>query len=163
MALVNDPNPPLKVRSEPNVETGRVVGELEDGVFVTVEREEQGWFQITIPVQGWIAKNRTISTCGEKMETVQFAPGGDAAEIADEFVGAGSHQYRLKLDKGQTLTLRSQAGPLPSVQAPDGSYLTGMIDDRTSWSTQLPQSGEYTFEMESNFRGYQYDFVLQVQ
>jgi hypothetical protein len=163
MALVNDPNPPLQVRSEPSVETGRVVGQLEDGVFVTVEREEQGWFKITIPLEGWIAKNRTVSTCGEKLETVRFAPGGDAAEIADEFVGTGSHQYRLQLDKGQTLSLKSEVGPLPSVQAPDGSYLTGMSEDRTTWSTQLPQSGEYTFEMESNYRGYKYDFVVQVK
>lgn len=161
MAIVKDDNPPLNVRSRPGMD-GTIVGQLKDGSFVSVEREQDGWFKIVEPA-GWIAKTKTASRCGQKVEQVSFRPGSTGAQLADEFLGSGSHKYRLSLAQGQTLRVRGTVGPMPAVIAPDGKYLVGLDEARGDWSIVLPRSGEYTFEMDSNFRGYKYEFSVDVR
>jgi hypothetical protein len=161
MAIVNDDNPPLNVRTQPNADAA-VVSTLENGIFVNVKQEKDGWFEIAEPA-GWIAKSKTANRCGEKVEQVQFGPGKSDTELADEFLGTGSHQYKMQLAKGQKLTIQGEVGPMPAVIAPDGRYLVSMDEKPRSWSTELPSSGEYTFELDSNFRGYKYDFSVEVK
>jgi hypothetical protein len=161
MAVVRDNNPPLNVRSQPGTDSA-IVGQLNDGNFVSVRRELNGWFEIAEP-NGWIAKSKTVSRCGEKVETVQFNPGKTGTNIADEFLGTGYHRYKLSLGQGQTLKIAGSVGPMPAVVAPDGKYLVGMDQAQRQWQTTLPTSGEYTIEMDSNFRGYKYDFAVEVQ
>ena len=57
-AVVSDPNPPLNVRSSPQVRDSEIVGKLNNNTFVSVAEEQNGWLRITDP-PGWIAKNRT--------------------------------------------------------------------------------------------------------
>jgi Bacterial SH3 domain len=161
MAIVKDDNPPLNVRDEPNA-TSTIVGTVSDGTFVSVKQEQDGWLEITEP-KGWIAKTKTASQCGQKVEQVSFGAGQTSATLSDEFLGAGSHQYKLVLGKGQTLTVTGAVGPMPAVIAPDGKYLVGMDEAKGAWATELPSSGEYTFEMDSNFRGYKYEFSVDVK
>ncbi len=161
MAIVKDDNPPLNVRDQPNT-AGVIVGTVPDGTFVSVKQEQAGWLEITEP-QGWIAKSKTASQCGQKVEQVSFGAGQTRASLSDEFIGVGRHRYKLALGQGQTLTLKSEVGPMPAVIAPDGKYLLGLDEAQGTWATALPSSGEYTFEMDSNFRGYKYDFSVDVQ
>lgn len=161
MAIVKDDNPPLNVRDQPST-AGAIVGTVTDGTFVSVKQEQSGWLEITEP-QGWIAKTKTASQCGQKVEQVSFGAGQTSATLSDEFLGVGSHQYKLALGQGQTLTVKGEVGPMPAVIAPDGKYLVGMDEAKGTWATQLPSSGEYTFEMDSNFRGYKYDFSVDVK
>jgi hypothetical protein len=164
MAKVNDPESPLNVRSQPTTEGSQIVGTLRNGEFVTVEREQDGWLQISIPMSGWIAKNRTESGCNQKLEQVSFAAGQDQVTIRDRFIGTGSHRYVLQAKQGQTITVTREAGAFPAVIAPNGKYLTGDPDDRrTDWSGTAPQTGEYIFQLDSNFRGYPYAFSVQIQ
>jgi hypothetical protein len=160
MAIVKD-STPLNVRDQPSTD-GAIVGTVTDGTFVNVKQEKSGWLEIAQPA-GWIAKSKTASQCGQKVEQVSFGAGQTSATLSDEFLGAGNHQYKLALGQGQTLTITGAVGPLPAVIAPDGKYLIGMDEARGTWRTQLPSSGEYTFEMDSNFRGYKYDFAVEVQ
>jgi Bacterial SH3 domain len=161
MAIVKDDNPPLNVRDQPNG-TSTIVGTVSDGTFVSVKQEQDGWLEITEP-KGWIAKTKTASQCGQKVEQVSFGAGQTSATLTDEFLGAGSHQYKLALGKGQTLTVTGAVGPMPAVIAPDGKYLVGMDEAKGTWATELPSSGEYTFEMDSNFRGYKYEFLVDAK
>ncbi len=161
MAIVKDDNPPLNVRDQPNT-AGAIVGTVTDGTFVTVKQEQAGWLEITEP-QGWIAKSKTASQCGQKVEQVSFGAGQTSASLADEFLGVGSHRYKLALSQGQTLTVKGEVGPMPAVIAPDGKYLIGMDEAQGTWATALPSSGEYIFELDSNFRGYKYDFSVDVK
>lgn len=161
MAIVKDDDPPLNVRAQPNTDAA-IVGTLEEGMFVSVKQERDGWFEIAEPA-GWIAKNKTASRCGQKVEQVEFGTGKSGAELSDEFLGTGSHQYKMKLDKGQKLTVKGEVGPMPAVIGPDGKYLVGMEDKPDAWSTELPSSGEYTLELDSNYRGYKYDFSVEVK
>lgn len=60
--VVNDPESPLNVRSLPNIKS-ESVGKLDNGTAVTSVTEQNGWIQISDPVQGWIAKSRTRRVC----------------------------------------------------------------------------------------------------
>lgn len=61
--VVFDPGSPLNVRSMPKATRNNVVGQLEDGTPLTVVAEQNGWLQISSPIQGWVAKKRTKTVC----------------------------------------------------------------------------------------------------
>ncbi len=58
-----DSESPLNVRSTPDLKLGTVVGTLENGTRLTVLAEQNGWLQISSPVQGWVSKKRTKTAC----------------------------------------------------------------------------------------------------
>lgn len=61
--VVSDPESPLNVRSAPDDNPDNVLSTLDDGTPITVVNEQNGWLQISSPVQGWVAKNRTKTVC----------------------------------------------------------------------------------------------------
>jgi Bacterial SH3 domain len=163
MAKVDDPNPPMNVRSLPETSSAStVLGQLKNGTFITIVDEQANWFQISTPIKGWVAKVNTDSNCNQKVERVSFPDGGTSALIADYFIGTGTHSYRLNLAKGQTLSIGSDRGPLPAIITPDGKFLSSMSEAGT-WSGTLPSTGDYTLQMESNFKGYKYAFSVKVK
>jgi len=164
MAKINDPNPPANVRSQPitagSPADSPIVGNIKNGIFVTIVDQRDDWFKISTPMKGWVAIKITLSGCNQKEERVKFAKNRKDTTIADEFIGTGSHVYQLYLLKGQTLTLNPQKGPRPTVIAPNGNVLVESSDQSTSWSGKLPQSGNYQITLESNFKGYNYAFEV---
>jgi SH3-like domain-containing protein len=61
--VVSDPQSPLNVRSTPDDTLDNVVDTLKDGTPLTVVTEQNGWLQISSPVQGWVSKSRTKTVC----------------------------------------------------------------------------------------------------
>lgn len=165
MAVVADPESPLNVRSSPTTTGNNVVGQLKNGTFVSVTDQQEGWLQITDPVQGWIAKNRTESGCNQKTEEVRFAASANSASIRDRFIGTGSHEYVFQATQGQAMTLTVQDGPLPAVFAPDGQVINSPSpdDNRANWSDTLPATGAYKVVLDSNYKGYDYSFTVTIQ
>lgn len=165
MAIVNDPQPPLNVRSAPSTTADNVVGQIKNGTMVTVVDEQNGWLQIATPMRGWVAKNRTENGCNQKLERISLGDGRGTVPIKDRFIGTGDHRYVINVSQGQTLTITRDRGPFPSLIAPDGTRLVDgpMNEKRESWTGKLTQTGEYTLELESNFRGYRYSFLVEVK
>ncbi|MBD2325554.1 SH3 domain-containing protein [Alkalinema sp. FACHB-956] len=164
MAKVSDPNPPSNLRSQPSTASGStIVSQLKNGTFLTVVEEKDDWFRISTPAKGWIAKSVVQSGCNEKTERVTFAQGSIRATLGDQFIGTGSHIYRVQLSQGQTLTITRQKGPLPAVRDPKGKFLVGMDDRQASWTQKLALSGDYQIVLDSNYKGYQYRFQVEVQ
>lgn len=162
MVRVKDPNPPLNVRSSPNTDSSsNIVGQLQNGTYVSVEEEQSGWFRINEPT-GWIAKSRTESNCNLKVERVELGRGQTSATIADRFVGTGSHEYRLNLAKGQQITVTSSKGVIPWVVAPDRKFLNEGGNE-SAWTGEVPTTGNYTLMLDSNYKGYAYSFTIKVQ
>ncbi len=60
--IISDPNPPINVRQDAGVEFA-IVGKLDNGTQITVQSEKQGWLQISAPIAGWVAANRTKPIC----------------------------------------------------------------------------------------------------
>ncbi len=165
MARVNDPNPPLNVRSSPTTEGDNVVGQLKNGTFVTVATEQNGWLQIKTPMKGWVSKPQTDTGCNDKVERINLKDSSATVQVSDRFIGTGSHRYLVSGSKGQTFTITRDRGPFPLIVSPDGKILLGHESDeaRQSWSTQLDQTGDYTLELESNFKGYKYSFSIEAK
>lgn len=165
MALVNDPKPPLNVRSTPTTDGDNVVGQLKNGTLMTIADEQNGWLQIKSPLKGWVSKQQTTNSCNQKVERISLSTDDTAVQVVDRFVGSGSHRYVLPVKQGQTLTITHNRGPFPVIMAPDGTVLLGHEKDekRSTWSGQLAQTGDYVIELESNFRGYRYAFSMQMK
>lgn len=168
-AIVDDPNPPLNVRSSPNAEADNVVGKINNGSWVIVSNEQDGWLEIKasgdLPIEGWIAKNRTRSSCNLKNARIQFPSQGGTVAIADQIIGGGSHEYTFNAEAGQTLSITNHRTVFPMFFGPDGEpVIPGHYGDtRESWSGQLPATGTYKIAFESNFKGYEYDVEVELR
>lgn len=165
MAKVDDPTAPLNVRSRPEVAEGNIVGQLDDGTFVSVVGESDGWWEISDPESGWISKNLTDSSCNQMEARVTFPPNSVSVTLSDRLIGGGTHRYRLNALEGQTMTLRTNEPPLPLVRSPNGSEITdgAGMGNPTTWSGELPATGEYVLEYPSNFRGYDYQTEVEIR
>jgi uncharacterized protein YgiM (DUF1202 family) len=62
--LVNDPQPPLNIRSSPVELKDNVVGQVKNGEMLTVVGGNETWFQVSSPVQGWVDQSLTKTVCG---------------------------------------------------------------------------------------------------
>lgn len=164
MAQVNDPDGSLNVRSQPNATTSNIVGKLNNGTMVTVESQTNGWLQITNPVAGWIAQNRTDNSCTQKVAQVNFTPGSISFELRDRILGSGSHRYSFESSPGQRLTLTAREGPLPIVLTPNGTELNAEAasNGASTWTGSLSAPGKYTLDFPSNFRGFTYETLVEL-
>ena len=164
MAIVSDPNPPLNVRSRPQVNGSKIVGKLKNNTFVSVAEEQNGWLRITEP-PGWVAKNRTESSCAKVNQQINFLPGGNEAIVKGRIIGGGSHSYKIRATKNQTMIVRNRKGVFPLILTQNGKSLTGdnYTGNETEWTGKIPVTGNYTFELDSNFRGFEYEFFVRVR
>lgn len=168
MVKIADPNPPTNVRSSPEVKPNNIVGKIENGKLVSVKTEKNGWFQISEPA-GWISKKVTESSCNQKRQRISFPPNSSSVTISDRFIGTGTHEYLLKANQGQTMTVTVNKGSLPFIFPPGDKNrqkdLTGGGDNtgKKSWSGKLPATGDYILDLESNFKGYDYSFKVEAK
>ena len=164
MAIVVGPESPLNVRSSPDTQTSTVVGELENNVFVTITEDQDGWFQIDTPLTGWIAKNRTEYSCAVVDEAIDLNSTQNQALIKGKIIGGGTHQYRLLLTAGQTLKIDNELQVFPRVLDPSDQSLNEEIasTEIKRWSTTVAATGEYILQLDSNFRGFSYQFLVTV-
>jgi len=165
-AVVSDPNPPLNVRSHPQVSDSKIVGKLKNNTFVSVAQEQNGWLRITDPVPGWVAKNRTESSCSNVNQQINFLPGGDEAIVKGRIIGGGTHSYKIRAAKNQTMTVKNRGNKVfPQIVTPGGKLLAGdpYRGNETEWTGKMPVTGNYTFQLDSNFRGYEYEFYVRVR
>lgn len=166
MAIVDDPEAPLNVRNSPEVTEDNIISQLNNNTFVSVADEKSGWLQITNPVTGWVAKNRTRSSCAKVDQTITFSPEGDIAIVKGEIIGTGSHNYRVRMLQGQTLTIRNLGDAFPAIISPDGQLMTrepNVEGQESEWAGIIPVSGVYTLQLDSNFRGFEYQFLVQIE
>ncbi len=162
MAIVDDPEAPLNVRKSPEVKEGNIVGKLNNNAFVSVRDEQSGWLQISNPVTGWVAKNRTRSTCSKVDKTITFSPESDKAIVRGEIIGTGSHNYRVRMVQGQTLSIKNLGDVFPTIIGPDGK-LMAVEGNESEWTDIMPVSGVYTLQLDSNLRGYEYEFSVLIE
>ena len=166
MAIVDDPEAPLNVRRTPEVQEGNIVGQLNNNTFVSVADEKSGWLQITNPVRGWVAKNRTRSTCPRVDKTITFSPESDTAIVRGEIIGTGSHNYRVRMIQGQTLTIKNFGDVFPAIISPDGQLMgiePNVEGNESEWTGIISLSGVYTLQLDSNLRGYEYEFLVLIE
>ncbi|MEM1168392.1 MAG: SH3 domain-containing protein [Cyanobacteria bacterium P01_H01_bin.35] len=166
MAIVDDPEAPLNVRSSPEVKEGNIVGQLNNNTFVSVADEQSGWLQITNPVTGWVAKNRTRSSCATVDQTINFSSESDTVIVRGEIIGTGNHSYRLNMIQGQILTIKNFGDVFPAIISPDGELIareTNVEGNENEWTGVISLSGVYTLQLDSHRRGFEYEFSVLVE
>ena len=99
-AIVADPDPPLNVRSSPEILPDNIIGKLSNGRWLSIELTTDQWFQIAFSENGnktgWVSRNKTEYTCSffrEKITLPTFIQG--------RIIGGGTHRYVFLLIKGQ--------------------------------------------------------------
>ncbi|MGD1809654.1 SH3 domain-containing protein [Dapis sp. BLCC M126] len=162
MAIVDDPEAPLNVRRTPEVKEGNIVGQLNNNTFVSVADEQSGWLKITNPVTGWVAKNRTRSSCAKVDKTITFSPKSDTAIVRGEIIGTGSHNYRVRMIQGQTLTIKNFGDVFPAIIGPNDQLMV-QEGSESEWTGVISLSGVYTLQLDSNLRGYEYEFSVLIE
>lgn len=169
-AKVSDPDPPLNLRSTPEVKPDNIVGKLSNGTVLQIKTERDGWFQVSVAdgsaTTGWVSKRQTDYSCNQKIANITLKPGSDPLPISDRFVGDGTHEYQLTAKKGQTMVLVVKSGPAPYLLDPNGKLMAGDGQGggiNGTWSGTLPTDGQYTIAFNSNFRGYAYSMSVQLK
>ena len=77
---------------------------------------------------------------------IRFARGRTTAVIKDTIRLCTSHDYRLRAQAGQTMSVNLAAGRRTglTLRAPSGEAL---VDGGKDWSGELPEDGEYAIEI----------------
>ncbi|NEP46308.1 MAG: SH3 domain-containing protein, partial [Okeania sp. SIO2H7] len=133
--------------------------------FISVADEQKGWLRITSPVAGWVAKNRTENSCAIVNKKISFFPGSNEAIVRGEIIGGGSHSYKIEANQGQTLTIENYQDVFPVIITPNGELLSNSPTPGTNvkeWKSELAIAGEYTLQLESNLKGFEYEFLIQL-
>lgn len=63
ITVATDPQPPLNIRSSPIVAADNVVGKVKNGTQLTVVDENEGWLRVSAPLDGWVYKELTVTSC----------------------------------------------------------------------------------------------------
>jgi hypothetical protein len=179
---VNDPSPPLNVRSSPVVKPDNIITSLPNRWIGKIISEKDGWLKIQLKDStGWIAANRTVYDCNYFNEPIAKTP---YTIPGSRLVGTGTHSYLIELKKGQILVIRPKppanetsfrdwptavGGPGIGRQAegvpnPYTLWWRKPGDTTTAepaeWRWQVTQSGLYTIAYESNFKGFSYESCI---
>ena len=64
VTVIDDSAPPSNVRSAPVVQSGNVVGKLDNFSVVEVVNNQNNWLEIQSPMHGWVALDLTRAICG---------------------------------------------------------------------------------------------------
>ncbi|NJN29362.1 MAG: hypothetical protein HC824_01990 [Synechococcales cyanobacterium RM1_1_8] len=173
LTQAKDPNPPLSVRATPSP-AAAIVAEIANEQFLDVVGQQNGWFAVTVPnqatAQGWVPMALTDYGCHTKLARVVLPPDQTkTALVRGRFVGPGVHQYKLALERGQTLTISGRGGPMPALQSPSEAVVfagPGRQDSTLEtdvWSGKLNESGDYQLVLRSDTFGYDYAFNVDVK
>lgn len=77
--LIADPHPPLNIRSSPVVANDNKIASLPNGTTLAIVDEQNGWLRISSPLQGWVFKELTVTSCAP---TATVAPGTPTSPLS---------------------------------------------------------------------------------
>ncbi|OKH32566.1 hypothetical protein NIES2119_25875 [[Phormidium ambiguum] IAM M-71] len=141
-AEVNDPEPPLNVRSGAGT-THPVVGKLNNGTSVLIVEDNQaGWVRISSPIKGWVAKRYT-NRLGAKERLLHLV----RTDQTDEY---GCKWLILSIHNGDFNPIESinVVSGIPSKQV----FEKGSPDNQPGCCQPLPQ-GKYSVKPRIDWAG----------
>ncbi|KAM3092960.1 SH3 domain-containing protein [Phormidesmis sp. 146-35] len=134
--IVNDPHPPLNIRSSPVELKGNVVGQVKNGETLAVVGGNESWFEVSSPVRGWVDQSLTKTVCGTTAQV------GDAkAEIARS-------KELVPQDQGDRLL----ASAISVYQAGDLQGAIALVKTIPSSSVAYPKAQAKLKEMPSEWK-----------
>lgn len=138
-------------------------------LFSALRKKKMAGLKLPIPWKVGLPKVSPKALVLKSRNGLISPPNGTSARVKGRIIGGGSHEYLLKASAGQTLTLSVSEGALPFIFIPNdpnrqtdltgGGHYTGL----DNWSGTLPTTGDYLLVLDSNFRGFSYDFLVEVK
>ena len=68
--------------------------------------------------------------------------------------------------QGQTITIKNLGDAFPAILGPDSQLIAGdpnFEGNESEWTGIIPVSGIYTLQLDSNFRGFEYEFLVLIE
>jgi hypothetical protein len=101
--LIADPHPPLNIRSSPVVAADNKIASLPNGTTLTIVDEQNGWLRISSPLQGWVYKELTVTSCAQSQDT-QAKSSVSPVDQGHQLLAIATEQYQSgKLDRAIAL------------------------------------------------------------
>lgn len=108
--IIADPKPPTNIRSSPIVAPDNTLGQLSNGTLLKVVDKHKNWLKITHPIQGWVYKELTVTSCNDFIEATPISTsatidltsaeqGARLLEIAQDQYQAGNLNGAIALAK----------------------------------------------------------------
>ncbi len=157
--IVADPNPPLNVRSSPIVAPDNKLATLPNGTAILVVDEQDGWLRINTPLQGWVYKELTVTSCMRPTDVLtsqaQATPTGPQDEGA-QLLAIATEQYQSGNLNGAVTLIKT----IPAVSA---SHLPAQLLLR-QWQQDWQEAEANFYAAQKAFREKRWQDVLhQVQ
>jgi len=92
--IATDPKPPLFVRSSPVQSADNIVGQLPNGTILTIVDQNSHWVRIGAPVDGWVHKSLTVTSCMTPA-MLPSLPAEVAASLTASHASAAGNQVNL--------------------------------------------------------------------
>jgi len=95
--LIADPNPPLNIRSSPVVADDNKIASLPNGTTLSIVDEQDGWLRINSPLQGWVYKDLTVTSCvrpDEPSSAQMPLPQAGQTEQGHQLLAIAMEQYQ---------------------------------------------------------------------
>jgi hypothetical protein len=86
------------VRSTPVAEAGNAIGQLPNGTLLTIIDENEGWLKIDTPLQGWVYKELTVTSCADPLDPsipkIQVPGTGASPDQGTKLLAIATQQYQ---------------------------------------------------------------------
>lgn len=150
---VNDPNPPLNIRSSPEVTPDNIVATVDNGTPLSVIGSQGKWLQVQSP-DGWVSKNLTQQVCRLAPNRVRFAPEATGTLLAQTLNQHERQPFLLNAQAQQSMTVRLSSGNVEvQILDPQGRMIAEANRQTPSDTTALPSNGNYTIAVENQQPG----------
>ncbi len=122
--IIADPNPPLNVRSSPVVAPDNKLATLPNGTPLSVVDENQGWLRITSPIQGWVYKELTVTSCVNPADPLAAQP-QTATEVAT--MDEGAKLLAIATEQYQSGNLTGALSLLKTISPQSAAHLPAQL------------------------------------
>ncbi len=94
--LIADPQPPLNIRSSPVVASDNKIASLPNGTTLAVVDEQNGWLRINSPLQGWVYKELTVTSCAPTATALKGTPTSSLSPVEQghQLLAIATEQYQ---------------------------------------------------------------------
>lgn len=153
--IIADPNPPLNVRSSPVVAPDNKLASLPNGTPLSIVDEQQGWLRISSPLQGWVYKELTVTTCTN--------PSVTAATPAPRIQGQkdeGPQLLAIATEQYQSGNLKGAIALLKTISPQSASHTAAQLFVR-QWQQDWSQAESDYYTAQKALRDRRWQDVLK--
>lgn len=154
--IIADPNPPLNVRSSPVVASDNKVASLPNGTTLAVVDEQEGWLRINSPLQGWVYKELTVTSCMNPTETLNPSPIQNFGMRTDE----GPKLLAIATEQYQSGNLNGAIALLKTISPQSLSYTAAQLFIR-QWQQDWRRAESAYYSAQKASRDQRWQDVLQ--